>query len=103
MSMPITKQPSTVILTGWIARNGDSKLKLHFDKPTRSKESMLSDEELTSQIWPNGRHKKREMFPRKWYSIGKEIALSRLPIPAGTFDFIIWESEARPVTLKIEF
>lgn len=97
-------QEKSTYLDGYVARNGTKKLIFYTDKPWRKRESLLTDEELVKETWPNGQHKYRASYPRMWRSEGKEIPFTKLPFDDTIFKDLRWEDEPVKVrlTLKIE-
>lgn len=89
-------------LDGYVARNGTGQLIFFTKKPTRTRESLLSDEELRNETWANGQRKYRTMYPRRWEYGDKEISFKKLPFDKEVFNDLKWEDEPIKVVLTIE-
>lgn len=87
-------------LNGWVARNGTKKLLFFKTEPYRTRESLLSDEELENERTENGFRKLRVHYPRQWY--GDSISFKSLPFDDEIFKDLKWEDEPVKVKLTLE-
>lgn len=83
-----------------MARNGSKTLMFFTTEPRRTRESLLSDEELSKLKWRNGMSKKRVEFPRLWYGDG--ISFKSLPFDEEIFKDLKWEDNPLKVKLTLE-
>lgn len=89
-------------LEGWVARNGTNKLMFFTTEPRRTRESLLSDEELSKEKWRNGMPKRRTAYPRLWSGDSDGISFKSLPFDEEIFKDLKWEDNPLKVKLTLE-
>lgn len=89
-------------ISGWLAKNYCSNVIFFEKKPTRKRETLIPDDELEKEVFPNGKCKKRVYFPRKWESNGKQIPIKRFNFNWEDFIWLNWQDEPVKVTITLE-